>query len=159
MNSNLIYFFAILVGLWLLMSRLLGSRGAGVEAVLNGVIVLGFLGVPLVLMSMLDAGVARSILMAGYSAVYVAGGVLAEQSAFGLSNFLVLQWFGLRLGYDYDDTDGERGRWWSLRAPPRGTPVRWNLARWVWPLTGWRGPMRYIRRPRSRAVEVKDVLS
>lgn len=61
------------------------------------------------------------------------------QTPVGLLNFLVLQWFGLRLTPTWDSVDGTvRGRWWSMNAP-RGVPVRWTLQRGVWPLTGWIG--------------------
>lgn len=60
----------------------------------------------------------------------------------GALNFLVLQWFGVRLCASYDEeliaVDVIRpGRWWSRYAPPRDVPVSWSLLRRVWPLTGW----------------------
>jgi hypothetical protein len=68
----------------------------------------------------------------------------------GLLNFVVLQWFGVRLQASYDDMAkgfdranrtghaGTRpGRWYSRFAPPRGVPITWSLRRWIWPLTGW----------------------
>jgi len=77
----------------------------------------------------------------------------------GLLNFLVLQWFGFRLQAEIDTrlaidvVTGEelplyhRGRWWSRYAPREGR-VTWSLLRWVWPLTGWWSPYRWIaRRP------------
>lgn len=72
-------------------------------------------------------------------------------------NFVVLQWFGVRLQASFDDVAAgfDRatktwrpgvvpGRWWSLSAPPRGVPVSWSLLRWVWPLTGWWSRYRWI---------------
>lgn len=69
----------------------------------------------------------------------------------GLLNFLVLQWFGVRLCASYDEkllaVDAIRpGRWWSPYAPPRGVGVSWSLLRWVWPLTGWWSDYRWIGR-------------
>lgn len=66
----------------------------------------------------------------------------------GLLNFLV-QWFGVRLQAEFDRAAlrGPRGRWWSANAPSHGR-VSWSLLRWVWPLTGWWSPYRWIaRRP------------
>jgi len=77
----------------------------------------------------------------------------------GLLNFLVLQWFGVRLQAEIatwltiDVATGEfptdsrppRGRWWSRYAPRDGR-VSWSLLRWVWPLTGWWSPYRWIVR-------------
>jgi hypothetical protein len=72
----------------------------------------------------------------------------------GLLNFVVLQWFGVRLQAEFDPTglprrDGvivvDVGRWWS-RYAPRGVPITWSLLRWVWPLTGWWSPYRWIVR-------------
>lgn len=79
----------------------------------------------------------------------------------GALNFLVLQWFGVRLGCGYDPgeipgrqsgpiSDVEAaalgGRWWSRYAPPRGVRVRWVWLRWIWPLTGWWSDFRWIAR-------------
>jgi hypothetical protein len=78
---------------------------------------------------------------------------------FGLLNFVVLQWFGVRLTCSYNPrdipgwskvkiTDEEvaafGGRWWSRYAPPRGVPIRWIWMRWIWPLTGWWSQYRWI---------------
>ena len=57
----------------------------------------------------------------------------------GMLNFLVLQWFGVRLQAATDTDEwlrGPRGRWWSSDAPSNG-PVEWSLRRWILPLTGW----------------------
>lgn len=55
-----------------------------------------------------------------------------------LLNFLVLQWFGVRL-YGNSIVDGAEGRIESVQH-------EWLLYRWVWPLTGWWSPMRWIAR-------------
>lgn len=78
----------------------------------------------------------------------------------GLLNFVVLQWFGVRLCASFepelvcevvvqgDFPAAPVGRWWSRFAPPPGVPVSWSLLRWVWPLTGWWSDYRWIaRRP------------
>jgi hypothetical protein len=80
-------------------------------------------------------------------------------SLFGLLNFLVLQWFGIRLGASWSPseipgwsrisiTDEEvrelGGRWWSRTAPPRDVRIRWIWLRWIWPLTGWWSEYRWI---------------
>jgi hypothetical protein len=77
----------------------------------------------------------------------------------GLLNFIVLQWFGVRLqaSFDPDEAGFDRatktwrvrpGRWWSKYAPPAGACVSWDLLRWVWPLTGWWSDYRWISRRR-----------
>lgn len=58
-------------------------------------------------------------------------------SWFGLLNFLLLQWFGVRLARVVQLV----GR----RRVHRG----WRLLRWVWPLTGWWSPYRWIWRIRG----------
>ena len=73
------------------------------------------------------------------------------RSPLGMLNFLLLQWFGVRLCASYDEqliaVDVIRpGRWWSRCAPPRDVPVSWSLLRWVWPLTGWWSEYRWIAR-------------
>ena len=82
-------------------------------------------------------------------------------TALGLLNFLVLQWFGVRLcasfdprsipGWTLDRISDEQvasfgGRWWSRFAPPRGTTIKWGFLRWVWPLTGWWSDFRWFAR-------------
>jgi hypothetical protein len=67
------------------------------------------------------------------------------RSPLGLLNFIVLQWFGVRLQAAFDRErwqDGPRGRWWAIDAPAEG-PIAWSLI-WVWPLTGWWSPYRKI---------------
>lgn len=65
-------------------------------------------------------------------------------------NFVVLQWFGVRLARVVERklfgpwllyaTNAERARW------VRGETVRWKLLRWIVPLTGWWSDFRYIAR-------------
>ena len=69
-------------------------------------------------------------------------------SPLGLLNFLVLQWFGVRLQAAFDREEwlaGPRGRWWAADAPSGGA-ITWSLLRWVLPLTGWWSPYRWIAR-------------
>lgn len=58
----------------------------------------------------------------------------------GYLNFVVLQWFGMRLARVMQQ-DFE---------PHLGTckpyQVGWKLLRWVWPLTGWWSDYRWIAR-------------
>lgn len=79
----------------------------------------------------------------------------------GALDFVALQWFGVRLEVSQcisgasiaevreraERAARNRGRWWSLEAM-RGPDVKtsWKLARWVWPLTGWWSPYRWIAR-------------
>lgn len=78
----------------------------------------------------------------------------------GLLNFLVLQWFGLRLArvcrveryFSRGDVVGPlllRMGWISRDDMlKRHVTVGWKLLRWVWPLTGWWSDYRWIaRRP------------
>jgi hypothetical protein len=60
-------------------------------------------------------------------------------STLGLLNFLVLQWFGVRLVH-------VRQRVLFGDAPDCFRHVRWSLLRWVWPLTGWWSDYRAIAR-------------
>ena len=85
----------------------------------------------------------------------------------GVLNFLVLQWFGVRLarceinvtcgariGYAvgervswYDGTRNYRGR--IAGVEPDGYRLRWyEVIRWVYPLTGWWSDYRWIARRR-----------
>ena len=54
-------------------------------------------------------------------------------------NFLVLQWFGVRLA-------SVRQRVLFGTDPRCFRHVRWILLRWVWPLTGWWSGYRRIAR-------------
>jgi hypothetical protein len=80
-------------------------------------------------------------------------------TSLGIANFLVLQWFGVRLARV--EVPG-RMRVVARRAVRAGQLVtaadvdmstaepvrRWTLLRWVWPLTGWWSAYRWIaRRP------------
>lgn len=57
----------------------------------------------------------------------------------GLLNFLVLQWFGVRLA-------SVRQRVLFGDHPSCFRHVRWTTLRWIWPLTGWWGNYRWISR-------------
>lgn len=81
----------------------------------------------------------------------------------GWINFLVLQWFGVRLARTYRKLPVGVVQTVALRMIVEGQivttndvrevgPVRvphgWKLLRWVWPLTGWWSDFRWIaRRP------------
>lgn len=66
-------------------------------------------------------------------------------SLLGLLNFVVLQWFCVRLQVEFSHvaSPNERVRWWD-REIPASSYVKFSLRRWVMPLTGWRGPYRYL---------------
>lgn len=59
------------------------------------------------------------------------------ETPLGIANFMVLQWFGVRLTASVDTAskDLPSGHWWSRHAT--ASMVRWSITRWVWPLTGW----------------------
>jgi hypothetical protein len=80
-------------------------------------------------------------------------------TALGLLNFLVLQWFGVRLARVYvavqidrgiDHVAAVRGGGYSVARrvdlSPDRIPHGWTLQRWVWPLTGWWSPYRWLWR-------------
>lgn len=77
-------------------------------------------------------------------------------SPLGLLNFLVLQWFGMRLARRMKRVlvnDGEIV--WNVttgaidgRTKIELRPDGWKLLRWVWPLTGWWSDYRWIARRR-----------
>jgi hypothetical protein len=95
---------------------------------------------------------------------------LVARSPLGLLNFLVLQWFGVRLARSFrlvhDIPDGEfpaalESVLYNVMAkcyavdvigpPPKSYPLRrvpngWCLQRWIWPLTGWWSPYRWLWR-------------
>lgn len=50
-------------------------------------------------------------------------------------NFIVLQWFGVRLARCLDESGKQTG---------------WLVLRYVWPLTGWWSPYRWIARVTAR---------
>lgn len=90
-------------------------------------------------------------------------------TALGLLNFVVLQWFGVRLCRRYMDasglmfeglrvgdrvgavsSDGYRGTW-RIVAQHDGVHVRlmqYGVLRWIVPLTGWWSDYRWIARRR-----------
>lgn len=74
-------------------------------------------------------------------------------SLLGLLNFVVLQWFGVRLqvSFGHACAAGEPRRWWDREIPVRDE-VSFSLLRWVWPLTGWK----FTPWPRYRFI-TKDV--
>lgn len=88
-------------------------------------------------------------------------------SPLGLLNFIVLQWFGIRLVRRYMDAHGllfedcrvgyrvgatysnGRHEQWRIVAQDDGVHVRlmqYGLLRWVWPLTGWWSNFVYLKR-------------
>lgn len=110
--------------------------------------------------------------------LYALTGSIVTRSPLGLLNFLVLQWFGVRLvrqrsmppgispgpyrivGIGEGDARAAVaaasfgftiGDDINLNPPAHGrwSPYYWHLLRWVWPLTGWWSRYRYIRRPGS----------
>lgn len=72
----------------------------------------------------------------------------------GALNFLVLQWFGLRLARVYkrvplrEDLLGASLEMLGVivrdERPHRLVPIGWSIVRWAWPLTGWWSPYRWI---------------
>jgi hypothetical protein len=70
----------------------------------------------------------------------------------GLLNFVLLQWFGVRLARVYH-LAGARIRpldipSGSVELEPIVTHRSWRVLRWIWPLTGWWSDYRWIaRRP------------
>ncbi len=81
----------------------------------------------------------------------------------GALNFLLLQWFGVHLARttrSLTDVTGAccaRGsivrvadtRWRVIAIVDSGTVVmrRYHVMRWIWPLTGWWSPYKWIVRP------------
>lgn len=59
-------------------------------------------------------------------------------SLLGLLNFVLLQWFCVRLQVSFSRVcpPGTKHRWWD-REIPAEDKVEFGLLRWVWPLTGW----------------------
>lgn len=81
---------------------------------------------------------------------------LFGRSPLGIMNFVILQWFGVRIAWVFKIEDG----WTSnpldqhsgdaiagMSAGSRSI----NLLRWVWPLTGWWSEYRWIARPGRRS--------
>lgn len=59
-------------------------------------------------------------------------------TSLGMLNFLLLQWFGVRLAKARDLHPAD---WFATWRDPR-----WMVIRWVWPMTGWWSRYRYIAR-------------
>lgn len=76
--------------------------------------------------------------------LYALSRFIVACSPLGLLNFLVLQWFGVRLG-----RKTLRGRSSNGDTTTIESEQRWVVARWIWPLTGWWSKYRYIRRRRT----------
>lgn len=76
----------------------------------------------------------------------------------GLLNFVVLQWFGVRLArvterrpIPYDIVGAHLfavGDITEAQYKSQVVTVGWKLLRWVWPLTGWWSDYRWIARRR-----------
>lgn len=68
-------------------------------------------------------------------------------SLLGLLNFIVFQWFCVRLQVSFNHVclADEPHRWWDHEIPARDK-VSFSLLRWVLPLTGWWSPYRFITR-------------
>lgn len=62
-----------------------------------------------------------------------------------LLNFVVLQWFCVRLQVSFSHVcrPSERPRWWDREIPANGE-VTLSLLRWVVPLTGWWSNYRFF---------------
>lgn len=68
-------------------------------------------------------------------------------SLLGLLNFVLLQWFCVRLQVSFSRicAPGVRHRWWD-REIPADTEVSFAFIRWIVPLTGWWSKYRFISR-------------
>lgn len=66
-------------------------------------------------------------------------------SLLGLLNFVVLQWFCVRLEVSFTRVrrPDERQRWWD-REIAVDDDVSFSLLRWIVPLTGWWSSYRWI---------------
>jgi hypothetical protein len=66
-------------------------------------------------------------------------------SLLGLLNFVVLQWFCVRLQVSFTHVrrPDQRRRWWD-REIAADDVVSFSLLRWVVPLTGWWSSYRWI---------------
>jgi len=66
-------------------------------------------------------------------------------SLLGLLNFVVLQWFCVRLQVSFTRVRGpsERRRWWD-REIAADDAVEFALIRWIVPLTGWWSSYRWV---------------
>lgn len=133
-----------------------GGKRAGLRAVVSGIAMYALaLGVT----ELADA-IGGTLAFAGALALAVIAGVFGR-TPLGVFNFLVLQWFGVRLARDLvwaepDGTqvtvcgDDERSidRIAAGVIEQHGARSHWALLRWIWPLTGWWSAYRWIaRRP------------
>lgn len=104
--------------------------------------------------------------LAAYALLF--GAILADAlTPLGLLNFLVLQWFGVRLTRWYVDmaglgldvyrvgdrvgasTSDGRSHQWRIVAKDDDVHARLSrlgIRRWIWPLTGWWSDFRWIAR-------------
>lgn len=64
----------------------------------------------------------------------------------GLLNFLVLQWFGVRLARVYRKQFVTMHIGLDVPLYRDMEPIGWRVLRWVWPLTGWWSDYRWIAR-------------
>lgn len=74
----------------------------------------------------------------------------------GALNFVVLQWFGVRLARSYvlqqrnrraqHVSIGEHGVSFGYTCDVERVLVGYRMLRWIWPLTGWWSPYRWIAR-------------
>jgi hypothetical protein len=134
------------------------GRRAGLRSVISGVARCA-LAAGTVLAAQATVGDIAGLVVA-YPMVLAAGWF--GRSTLGVFNFLVLQWFGVRLGRalpgnlipgpyriaDVDSMDAAAAHGFATGDVVHIRPTgRWSLLRWVWPLTGWWSRYRYIHRP------------
>jgi len=67
-------------------------------------------------------------------------------SLLGLLNFVVLQWFCVRLEVSFTGVcpPGAKHRWWDREIAVGDPNVSFSLLRWIVPLTGWWSSYRRI---------------
>jgi hypothetical protein len=137
---------------WLLLLPLdwcLFGRRRGTARWVHDVIVFGAASQSLTLVEYL-----ASATVAWACAPVVLAALWFGRTPLGMLNFVVLQWFGVRLVPTVEGSSiaalrdaARRGRWWSSDYPDGR--VTWGWCRWVWPLTGWWSRYRWIGWPRS----------
>lgn len=71
--------------------------------------------------------------------------LVGSMSLLGLLNFVLLQWFCVRLQVSFSRVAVrcERTKWWDREIPVRAE-VSFSLLRWVVPLTGWWSEYRFV---------------